>query len=478
MSFHNKTKYSITFKNAPDLNWFKKAYLNMVDIWSRIRLKSWVFTWQFFSKMDLNQVFSDAWKPGSFISKLYLLKGTIYVTADPNVMRAIFYHPRKEDEGLFFDTNNKKMLIEGVLTDLFPEKIEELGVDIVADMVVFTTNASFLKLIRSSLFDAVGPDKIKDFLVQLDVIVDDILDGLSADEKANCDAEALGYEFAVTAIAQLITTYKAPREDYRKLAHIFRTLSKHMAKIAYEVNLNISTKKSAEYQQALGQIKVMLDAYIRTPELSPYVSHLKNMGWDDFRIWINLFTLFFAGSETTASSINYMLWQLGKPENRGYLEELRQNTDETLTSKIIDEVLRLHPSVYVDVRQFRSDTLLEIKDEHDHIIKEMRFPKEHFIVLLTRVLGSDPSNFKDPECFNPHRFDEGCPHAPLYPFGAGYHACPGQHLAQAELKTLLTNIVSRFNIETLSPKETHKKGLFILQIDPTYVKFTDLKISD
>ena len=153
------------------------------------------------------------------------------------------------------------------------------------------------------------------------------------------------------------------------------------------------------------------------------------MGWDDFQIRVNLFFIYFAGTETTASSINYLLWQLGKNEH--FLEKLRDKIhSENFLSQLIAETLRLHPASFIQGRQFRENTVFQAYDSTGKLIKTMKLRRNHSIVCLTHVAARDPLKFANPTYFNPNNFtgDQTRTQLSWLPFGAGTHVCPGQYL--------------------------------------------------
>jgi cytochrome P450 len=94
-------------------------------------------------------------------------------------------------------------------------------------------------------------------------------------------------------------------------------------------------------------------------------------------------------------------------------------------------------------------------------------------VLLNRFLklnsttGIVDSESKLDQCNVPSQL-------PWYPFGKGNHVCPGQHLAHAEMKVIISRILNKFSIETLFPKEqTQQKGFFTLRATTARIKLVE-----
>jgi pentalenene oxygenase len=72
-------------------------------------------------------------------------------------------------------------------------------------------------------------------------------------------------------------------------------------------------------------------------------------------------------------------------------------------------------------------------------------------MLPIPLLHRDPDAFPLPHTFDPARFAARAPDPPaLMPFGAGPRRCLGEALAQAEIRTLVPAILSRFRVRPLS----------------------------
>jgi len=187
----------------------------------------------------------------------------------------------------------------------------------------------------------------------------------------------------------------------------------------------------------------------------------------------NCKNIYLAGYETTAVSATWTLMLLASnPEwqDRVRAEVLQvcggklPDSDmvrkmKTLTM-VIHESLRLYPPVAVVSRE---------------AFKEMKFgdimvPKGVNVWTLMVTLHQDPAIWgSDANKFNPERFANGvsgsCKHPHVYmPFGVGPRTCLGQNFAMAELKILLSTIVSNFSL-SLSPKYKHSPSLKLV-IEP------------
>lgn len=131
-------RYKINFIPIPQQHWFKRMLSDIQRLISRFSISSIYTTWKIGTNNDLSKLLYESWNPGTFISSITTLAGTIYLTAEPQVMRAVFQNPRAEHEGLFLDHENKRLFVEGIIKEIYPDEVEKLGVDNIAEMVVFT----------------------------------------------------------------------------------------------------------------------------------------------------------------------------------------------------------------------------------------------------------------------------------------------------------------------------------------------------
>ena len=100
MPEHIIDNYPITLKEAPPENIFQRLLTNIVELIYRISFKSLRNAWHIGKQNDLSKTFGNAWRPGSFVTKCPMPIGTVYLTADSNVIRAVLQNPRKEKKDI------------------------------------------------------------------------------------------------------------------------------------------------------------------------------------------------------------------------------------------------------------------------------------------------------------------------------------------------------------------------------------------
>lgn len=291
--------------------------------------------------------------------------GTVYVTADPTVMRAVFANSRKASTGIFYDYENKRLFVDGILKDLYPNDIQKIGIEKVVDMLVISAATPHAAMLRGPMIKALGPSVISAYSNVLSDIADGILKDLTENEKSNCDASQLSFEYAVTVISKLFIGYETTREGYQKLAKALDASSKRMTRIVSHKPATVEEEK--EYSVALSDMKAVIEECLPSP--SSYIKGLMDAGWNNFQIKSNLFFLYFAGTETTASSMNYLIWQLGRAENSILQQEIRDSEKgQKILLKAIAETLRIHPPAFIEGRQLREDTTITIKDKNHNLL--------------------------------------------------------------------------------------------------------------
>ncbi len=168
-------------------------------------------------------------------------------------------------------------------------------------------------------------------------------------------------------------------------------------------------------------------------------------------------TLFLAGHETTANSLNwtwYLLAQHPEVEAKLHAEldsvlagsppSLDDLKNLPYTEMIMKESMRLYPPAWSFSREATEDIQLG-----DYII-----PKGTVVAILNYFTHRDPRWWDDPEAFVPERFsperEKDIPKYAYVPFGGGPRVCIGNSFAMMEGRLLLATMASRYSL-TLQP---------------------------
>lgn len=190
---------------------------------------------------------------------------------------------------------------------------------------------------------------------------------------------------------------------------------------------------------------------------------------DDGQLRDEVFTMLFAGHETTAGTLAWAWYLIGRhPEVELRLRDEidrvlagRQPTMADLaelvfTRQVIDETLRLYPPAWQSYRQALADDQI---GGHDIPAGTTVFWSDYF-------LHRHRDFWVDPERFDPDRFAPGrraiTDQPGYYPFGAGPRICIGNGFAMAEMQFAIAMTMQRYRLVPTSTEEIAPKALLAL----------------
>jgi len=176
-----------------------------------------------------------------------------------------------------------------------------------------------------------------------------------------------------------------------------------------------------------------------------FLTHLVKETTDEGFIFDNVQTLMWAGHESTAASLSFILLELSSRPD--LLERLQAEVEAVagptrelkfehlpqlpLVSAVVDEALRLHPPAIWTNRTLQQDT------DFDGVTVK----KGQFVWIPILAVHRSSLNWDSPNEFRPERFLNGESAAPgsYIPFGswASRRICPGFKLAHFELKACI-----------------------------------------
>jgi cytochrome P450 len=165
-------------------------------------------------------------------------------------------------------------------------------------------------------------------------------------------------------------------------------------------------------------------------------------------------TLFVAGHETTATSLAWSFYLLGRhPEVRAAVQAEVDALDDDpgfhdamtrlpLTLRVFKEAMRLYPPVILLPR--RSLEAVEVGGQV--------LPPRTVVFVSAYGVHHNPEAWPDPERFDPDRFlparEAERPKGAYLPFGAGPRVCIGSHFALLEGPLVLATLMRHANFET------------------------------
>ncbi|KAL5063522.1 hypothetical protein RYX36_025259 [Vicia faba] len=195
-------------------------------------------------------------------------------------------------------------------------------------------------------------------------------------------------------------------------------------------------------------------------------------GLSDEQISDNMIGVIFAARDTTASVLTWIVKYLG--ENPTVLQSVteeqmsilkgKQNCGEEIgltwedtknmpiTSRVIQETLRVASILSFTFREATEDV-----EYQGYLI-----PKGWKVLPLFRNIHHSPENFKEPQKFDPSRFEVAPKPNTFMPFGNGVHACPGNELAKLEILVLVHHLTTKYRWSVVGEKNGIQYGPFAL----------------
>jgi cytochrome P450 len=179
------------------------------------------------------------------------------------------------------------------------------------------------------------------------------------------------------------------------------------------------------------------------------LSENENSTLTDKDIRDQLITLIFAGYETTALTMSWLVYLLAK--NNSYQQILNEefkkisesqikaneNTSFLKIDNIIKEAMRLYPAGWAWTRVAEKDDTLR-----KHEVKG-----GEIIFISPYLTHRSPLYWKDPLKFYPERFtDEQIIKGSYIPFGVGPRTCIGMGLGMIQMRIMLKHLIQRFEI--------------------------------
>lgn len=246
--------------------------------------------------------------------------------------------------------------------------------------------------------------------------------------------------------------------DYEQVAPQFRILSDESARNLRfaqafrplgKLVLQVADERRKENKTSLDMLGLLLGAR----------DQRSGQPMPDNRLVSEIMTLIVAGHETTASTLNWMWYLLshnsaveGKLSSelnktpRSELPEFSELSRFTYTRRLIEETLRLYPAGWLMTRK-------AIKDDQ---LGDYFVPAGTEIYISPYLIHRHPTYWKDPDCFNPDRFERAASpdrhKLTMLPFSAGPRKCIGESLARMEMQIHLIMVAKQLRLQCISEK--------------------------
>lgn len=152
------------------------------------------------------------------------------------------------------------------------------------------------------------------------------------------------------------------------------------------------------------------------------------------------------------------------------------HTREGLTFDSVSQMNAMHVSVKETLRQYPPLIMLMRKTHKPLEVCNGKYtvPKDHYVFASPAVSMNLPkgpdSPFVNPEEFDPDRYAEGRSEDKVKPysytaFGGGIHACLGEQFGYLQIKTIVSILLRKFEIEMVAPMP--KPDYTMMVVGPT-----------
>jgi cytochrome P450 len=156
--------------------------------------------------------------------------------------------------------------------------------------------------------------------------------------------------------------------------------------------------------------------------------------------------LIFAGHETTANTLSWLLYLLAS--NQEVLEQLMASfTGKSIGESLFNEYLKA--TIHEGMRLYPAAWMTERAAVEDDQIGDFSFPAKTIIIPFFFGLHRDENIWEDPLAFKPQRFitdPKAARSNYFFPFGAGPRMCIGNNFAMVEMSFFLYTFLKEFKI--------------------------------
>jgi len=348
------------------------------------------------------------------------------------VFRAFFDNHRND---AVFESNLSFKMMLGIIQKTFPE------VKITEEDGMMTCSPEKTKEYRKMITKLLRGEKMRE------VVQDEVQRALISWEGKCRDGGSINASqetrlFASHVITRLLLGQDAGNEELAEAVNFINVF------ITLMTTKRATAEDEAGFQKALGVFKDNIEAVLTSGMDIPLFEG-KEVGEGAKRLMI--FSIFFAGQETVASLLTYILWNLGNNE-----EKQAGLTANKMHNFFVNSIHDFTPAYGVN-RVLKNDVCLDYHLEGESSNRKAIFFKGDFLGARIKALADNTPL--------PENSEGELSYSSWFPFGGGPHLCPGKALAEKEIKELITALISEYRIELESPSEIHTAGRVSLQIE-------------
>jgi cytochrome P450 len=218
----------------------------------------------------------------------------------------------------------------------------------------------------------------------------------------------------------------------------------------------VKPEDEAKFQEAIGVFRNKVEEVLKK-DSAPIFAQDNALSQAQKKVLI--FTIFFAGQETTASLMAWILHKLSttpqlQQELQDQLKEHEPNSREQI--ELIEQFFSIEIGHFTPAfgtgRKLAQDVCIEYQLEGESQQRKLVIPKGEIIAArmwkhAEQKLATNETNYHE-----------------WLPFGYGPHSCPGETLAKKIVVLLLLDLLSNYTVTTSTTPDVKKIGLFTLKL--------------
>jgi len=389
-------------------------------------------------------------RESAFIHTYDSLIGSIYVIEkESEVFKAFFKHHRVHG---IFETSNSMSKIYQILQATFPED------NFSRDDFILTCNSVNTKKYRTLLFhSALKQSSLDAFAGTMQETIKKTVHNWYQDQnKKGIEINTATHLYASDIFMQLMFGESfASKELSNAMGFINRYIIKSI----------LGTPSAEENDAYVAMLKTLREIIEITLErdLPLFKSGELNL----LQKKAMIFALFFAGQETTAALLSYILWQLAINEEKqekifdslSNPYDLKAYGQSHCIQNIFTQCIREFPPAHGVGRQLKEDVCLEYQLEGEEVTRKRVFFK------------GDRLNVSIMKFCNHLSLDDDSSYDGAFVFGKGPHECPGKKLALLEITQMVHYIVTNYKISCSQQKIDSNALVTLSLVEPIYIKF-------
>ncbi|RCV13278.1 hypothetical protein SETIT_2G334100v2 [Setaria italica] len=303
--------------------------------------------------------------------------------------------------------------------------------------------------VRGAMMQFLKPDSLRRYVGAID-----------AEVSRHLDAEWAGRRnVAVLPLMKLLTfdiiatlLFGLERGAVRaRLAAAFSAMLEGMWSVpldlpftAFRRSLRASARARRVLEATLAEKKARLERGESRSWTTPWSS--SSPGHDTSSVLMTFMIRHLAGDPDTLAAMVEEHEEIVKNKANGEALTWEDLQSMRLTWRVALETLRMIPPIFGSFRRAMEDI------EFDGYV----IPKGWQVFWASSVTHMDPAIFKDPEKFDPSRFESPAPPYAFVAFGGGQRLCAGIEFARVETLVTMHHLVRRFRWRLLS-----KENIFV-----------------